>query len=89
MASSSSSNGVLGGSVDVVRFEIRRLENAVSKLVESNEALVEALEAEPDDVDFQEAVAENEGVIAKYRSQIAELEALIGVSGHAKDQVWI
>ena len=68
---------VAGTGGDVLSFEIRRLENAIAKLEESNAALLEVLEEEEDE-EFRVAVRENEQVMEGMRSKIAELHALRG-----------
>ena len=57
-----------------MQADIDELNNSTKHLLRSNDELRAALEDEPDDRDFLDAVAENELVVQKNRQQVAELE---------------
>ena len=57
-----------------MQADIDELNNSTKHLLRSNDELRAALEDEPDDRDFLDAVAENELVVQKNRQQVADLE---------------
>ena len=71
-----------------MQADIEELNNSVTHLLRSNDELRAALEDEPADRDFLDAVAENELVVQKRRREVADLERkLEALTGHSMRSV--
>lgn len=67
-----------------LRAFLEAIRNRLEHLRRSNEELREALVGDPADVDFQQALEENAGVIVKLEGRLGDMQALIRAAARAE-----
>jgi hypothetical protein len=86
MDSSSSNDDAIGGDALILQEELSELLNSITHLERSNSELRDALDNDPEDADFLQAVQENEAVLLKKQKRAEDLnKAIFQITGKHPD----